>query len=837
MWTLLFLCGVLITHQVQGVDRGDAARYWWTTADYWETSRDYWETTPGYSGCGGYLYGSSGSFYSPNYPNLYPDNSDCIWYIRPGNQIIQLELPDVNTECGYDDVYVYDGSSTGNRLLGKTCNNTKNNTFYSTSYYLTVRFRSDGSVRNTGFHASYRVVSGGSCIHNCGYQVGYCSCSSSCVYRGDCCYDYEDHCGSTTVTDMPETDATTDLYSCLYNCGSHLGSCSCTSSCEYYGNCCHDYYSYCPSTGDPVTDQPSCRYNCGMHLGSCSCRSSCQYNGDCCYDYYDYCSSTTTWPDVTAQPSCRYNCGWSMGSCSCSSSCEYYGNCCYDYYSYCQWSTDMPTTMPVTEQPSCQYNCGWNIGNCSCSSSCEYYGNCCNDYYYYCQSPDFTTAQPSCRYNCGSYMGSCSCSSSCEYYGDCCYDYYSYCLVSTREPTGSCGGNLFGSGTFSSPNYPSYYHDNAYCMWQLRAAYDQRIFLQFTFLQLENCCSCDYIEIYDGPYVYSPFLGKVCNNSLSTFFSTSNYMTVVFRTDGSMVGRGFNAEFTSSLTPSSGRVDCSSDNMNIVIEKSYLNSLGYDGHSLYLNDPHCRPQISYYNVVFSFPLNTCGNTREFENGKIVYTNSLRAYNSNYGEITRQSNFKLNVNCRMEEDSVSQILYEVRELENTTITGTGRYNTSMVFYQSSSFYYQVTQFPYEITLNQNLYIEIDMRRGDSSLVLFIDTCIASPSAFDFQSRPYYLVRNGCPIDNTYYAYTTGTSPFARFTFKAFQFLRATEDVYLQCKVLICPASDYNSRCRRGCTKRVARDVGSEHESETLVVGPIHLLDPEKKEDANDEQKET
>lgn len=105
MWTLLFLCGVLITHQVQGtfhsflimlffffgfsskfvilsfdifnnicklmacrccicslklmlslchypsgVDRGDAARYWWTTADYWETSGDYWETTPGYSG-------------------------------------------------------------------------------------------------------------------------------------------------------------------------------------------------------------------------------------------------------------------------------------------------------------------------------------------------------------------------------------------------------------------------------------------------------------------------------------------------------------------------------------------------------------------------------------------------------------------------------------------------------------------------------------------------------------------------------------------------------------------------------------------------------------------
>lgn len=42
---MLSLC-----HYPSGVDRGDAARYWWTTADYWETSGDYWETTPGYSG-------------------------------------------------------------------------------------------------------------------------------------------------------------------------------------------------------------------------------------------------------------------------------------------------------------------------------------------------------------------------------------------------------------------------------------------------------------------------------------------------------------------------------------------------------------------------------------------------------------------------------------------------------------------------------------------------------------------------------------------------------------------------------------------------------------------
>lgn len=55
--------------------------------------------------------------------------------------------------------------------------------------------------------------------------------------------------------------------------------------------------------------------------------------------------------------------------------------------------------------------------------------------------------------------------------------------------------------------------------------------------------------------------------------------------------------------------------------------------------------------------------------------------------------------------------------------------------------QVTQVPYVVTLNQNLYVQVDLRRGDNTLVLFIDTCVASPSPHDFHTRPYYLVRNG------------------------------------------------------------------------------------------------
>lgn len=57
------------------------------------------------------------------------------------------------------------------------------------------------------------------------------------------------------------------------------------------------------------------------------------------------------------------------------------------------------------------------------------------------------------------------------------------------------------------------------------------------------------------------------------------------------------------------------------------------------------------------------------------------------------------------------------------------------------YTQVTEYPYKVELNQNLYVQVDVSRPDSNIILFLDTCVASKSPNDFVSRPYYLVRNG------------------------------------------------------------------------------------------------
>jgi len=65
------------------------------------------------------LYGPSGSFVSPNYPNEYVNNMDCTWHIVLDDGDVHLTFSDFITESCCDHVYVYDGPSTTSRLIGR----------------------------------------------------------------------------------------------------------------------------------------------------------------------------------------------------------------------------------------------------------------------------------------------------------------------------------------------------------------------------------------------------------------------------------------------------------------------------------------------------------------------------------------------------------------------------------------------------------------------------------------------------------------------------------------------------------------------------------------------
>ncbi|MBN3306176.1 ENTK Enteropeptidase, partial [Amia calva] len=114
------------------------------------------------------------------------------------------------------------------------------------------------------------------------------------------------------------------------------------------------------------------------------------------------------------------------------------------------------------------------------------------------------------------------------------------------QPT-DCGGpfELWESNsTFSSPNYPNNYINNASCIWHLHATRGKNIRLHFFDFELESIL--DVVEVRDGLDDNSTLLDVYTGRGpFADVISTTNHMTVFFTTDRSVTMKGFHANFTS----------------------------------------------------------------------------------------------------------------------------------------------------------------------------------------------------------------------------------------------------------------------------------------------------
>ncbi|XP_012877673.1 PREDICTED: CUB domain-containing protein 2 [Dipodomys ordii] len=112
--------------------------------------------------CGGVLSAPSGNFSSPNFPRLYPYNTECSWLIvvAEGSSVLltfhafDLEYHDT---CGFDFLEIYNGASgdKGN-LLGRFCGQVPPPPFSSSWHVMSIVFHSDKHVASHGFSAAYQ---------------------------------------------------------------------------------------------------------------------------------------------------------------------------------------------------------------------------------------------------------------------------------------------------------------------------------------------------------------------------------------------------------------------------------------------------------------------------------------------------------------------------------------------------------------------------------------------------------------------------------------------------------------------------------------------------------
>ncbi|XP_047205867.1 cubilin [Girardinichthys multiradiatus] len=461
------------------------------------------------NGCGGNVGGPSGSISSPGYPNRYPENRECIWYVTstPGSSIT-LNIHEFDVEfhenCNYDVLEVYGGPDLQAPRLARLCSTTSSPMqVSSTGNLLTVRFKSDAYVSGRGFNANWAEVQGG-CggpvtapsgeIHSPLYPASY-------PNNVDCSWVISVDVSHRVFLNFTDLDI------------------------EYHVNCSWDYVA--------IHDGPSTLFPLLVHV----CGSSAPH------------SITSTQNTIYVRfrsDSSRNHRGFSaIFSEACGTS------IITDDNGGAISSPRYPAIYPPNQ------NCSWIIKaqepfNHVTLSFTDFElerinFNCSHDVVEVLDGDNYQA--PSIGRYCGFEIPhpvtSFSNSLVVNFISDHSVSRRGFRAVYSAS-TSSCGGDLvMQSGAFNSPNYPDAYPPNMECVWTLRSSPGNRIQVSFIMFHLQGDCQNDYLEIRESSST-GPLVDLFCGTSLPSNYTsvTGHILWVKFVSDGSVSGAGFRAIFS-----------------------------------------------------------------------------------------------------------------------------------------------------------------------------------------------------------------------------------------------------------------------------------------------------
>ncbi|XP_029110825.1 neuropilin and tolloid-like protein 1 [Scleropages formosus] len=123
------------------------------------------------------------------------------------------------------------------------------------------------------------------------------------------------------------------------------------------------------------------------------------------------------------------------------------------------------------------------------------------------------------------------------------------------QPAGQCGTWVKEpeGGLFTSPNYPNKYPPERECIYIIEAAPKQCIDLYFDekySIEPSWECKFDHIEVRDGPFGFSPIIGRYCGQQSPPYIrSSGRYLWIKFVADGELEATGFSATYNFTPDP------------------------------------------------------------------------------------------------------------------------------------------------------------------------------------------------------------------------------------------------------------------------------------------------
>ncbi|KAG7527098.1 cubilin [Solea senegalensis] len=479
-------------------------------------------TSPSDPGCGGTFTESEGIIISPNWPNNYAHNRQCIYLIRlPVGEKLTLNFTHMDLElhsgCTFDYVEVREGQVETDPLIGRYCGNTLPAPILSSSNSLWIRFKSDSSVSRAGFRAVYTVACGGTLSGTGQLRSPY----------HPNAYPHNKVC--EWVINQPEGYVVTLDF----------------LSFDVEGNSCH--FDFVEVRDGSTSSSPLLGTFCGAEIPP-----RLQSTQRSLYIKFKTDSSVNNHGFEAAYGSALEDCGDTLTSPSGTIT-----------------SPGHPTSYPHGA------NCTWyisalpgNLVRLSFDSfNLEYHDNCNYDYVEVYDNGTVQTGTKIGRY-CGRSVPPSITStdnlltllfvtdSSLAKEG------FSASYVSIDAST-DCGETFTSpTGSLSSPNYPSNYPNNRDCVFKIILQVNVQIMLNFTNFELEGSppsCGLDFVEIRDGGYETSPLIGKFCGTQRPpVLVSHSNRLWVRFRSDSTVTRSGFSAHWDGSQTGCGGTMTTAS---------------------------------------------------------------------------------------------------------------------------------------------------------------------------------------------------------------------------------------------------------------------------------------
>ncbi|XP_042188730.1 zona pellucida sperm-binding protein 2 [Callorhinchus milii] len=274
--------------------------------------------------------------------------------------------------------------------------------------------------------------------------------------------------------------------------------------------------------------------------------------------------------------------------------------------------------------------------------------------------------------------------------------------------------------------------------------------------------------------------------------------------------------------------------------------LGMELTKMMLRDKDCKPKENAAGkTVYQFYVNSCGTSRRFEKGYMIYENEVAYFKES--QPASDPMYRIAISCRYHINGTLHFQFEHKANPQPIVEpGYGPITLAMELDKDALYseVYEIVEYPVMKYLTEPLYFEVQLLHNeDPQVELFLQDCWATSSRDQSGFPQWPIIVDSCENKadthmTIFHQATNSTrvkylSHVKRFEVKTFVFTSVDQqplvgEVYFHCSAVICNSKETNvdEVCPGKCVphkQRMGRSAGTHHYFEGSVSsGPILIL---------------